>query len=215
MMKPKIPTTLLISLGCVVVAGLAVGSLLESRSDPLRQLGAEETEEAQSPAARAQQLGRGLSSPWPWGDSPVAFGQRVPLEVATTFLRTCLCPLLPPSGPASPEHVDNAWASPDGVVVLEFDNGIKLAAAPDTELTASTWISAAQENIALIGAGRMVIVRDTQGLAYDIDDTNPESVPSVKWVEGHALITVAGHGPQAVDDLIVFADQLANPQVPE
>jgi hypothetical protein len=130
-------------------------------------------------------------------------------------MRTCLCPLLPASGPASPEHVDTAWANPDGVVALEFDSGVKLAVVPDSELVARTWISGAEASISGDGWGRMVTLRDTQGLAYDRDQAHPQAIPSVKWVEGHALMTVAGHGPQVVDDLLGFAEGLAfDPQDP-
>lgn len=211
MMKPKTPHTLLI-VGFVVVAALAVGSFLGSRSHPLRQPEeAEEAKKAKSPASTVQ--GQGFSRPWPWGDAPIAYGKRVPLEVSTTYMRMCLCPLLPESGPASPEHVDTAWANQDGVVALEFDSGIKLAVAPDSELVVSTWISVAQASVAEEKWGRMVPLRGTQGMAYDRDEAHPDAIPSVKWVEGHALITVAGHGPQVVDDLVLFAENLTNPQI--
>lgn len=132
----------------------------------------------------------------------------MPLEVATSYLEECLCPLPSDLGPGSPSHVETAWANNDGVVALEFESGIWLATAPDSLIRADKWIANAREAIAMDGWGRLVRVRNTQGIAQERDEAYAGMVPSITWVEGAALITLAGHGPQTVDDLLVFAEGL-------
>lgn len=213
--KLRVATTLLMILSVTAVSGLAVSSILVSRSHPLRQMVAEEQGKTQATGPKAQEQRQDRSIPWPWGDSPVAYGKRVPLAVATTFLRACLCPLLPESGPASPEHVDNSWANQDGVVVLEFDSGITLAASPDPTIRADQWVANAEAGIAEDGWGRIVALRDTQAVGQNRDEAYEGMVPSLTWVEGNALITVASHGPQNVAELVLFSESLPYAQTPE
>lgn len=206
--RAKVLAGLLISMGVVVLGGWSLlGSLPDMGSQPGKT---ENTKSGRFPPSRApqDQESEERSVSWPWGDSPVAYGSQVPLEVATSYLRKCLCPLLPDTGPGSPAHVQTAWANHDGVVVLEFYSGISLATAPDRLIRADQWIAHAYAGIAADGWGRLAPLRKTQGVAQNKDEAYDGTVPSITWVEGAALITVAGHGPQVVDDLLAFAESL-------
>lgn len=126
----------------------------------------------------------------------------ISLEAAKAFASACLCPWLPVSGPASPEHVAKAWYdSSFNALALEFNTNLLVTFHPDSRTTAE-FVAADQDMITDGIPIQFVPVRGTTASTIVPNVDGRRSPSSIAWREGLDRITIYGMSAQSVNDLI-------------
>jgi Family of unknown function (DUF6281) len=153
--------------------------------------------------------GPGVSGPSvQGGENPLGSGGEISLETATSLIRRCLCPQLPPSGPLSLERVEAAWTDSSGQLVLEYDDGIRLYYVPD-ERTEDTYVADWKQAISDGWPGTIIPLRQTGAAAAERDFEGPAPGPAVvTWLEGPYHLSMHGDGGQGLAELIQLAESL-------
>ena len=154
-------------------------------------------------------FGPGVSGPSvQGGENPLGSGGEISLETATSLIRRCFCPQLPPSGPLSLERVEAAWTDSSGQLVLEYDNGIRLYYVPD-ERTEGRYLADWKQSISEGWPGTIIPLRQTRVVAAERDYEGPAPGPAVvHWLEGPYHLAMHGDGGQRLAELIEFAESL-------
>jgi hypothetical protein len=126
----------------------------------------------------------------------------ISLEAAKAFASACLCPWLPASGPASPEHVTKAWYdSGFNALALEFNTNLLFTFHPDSR-TSAEFVAADQVMVADGIPIQFVSVRGTTASTIVPNVDGRGSPSSVTWREGLDRITIYGMSAQSVNDLL-------------
>jgi hypothetical protein len=199
--KPR--PTLAPILAVLVVGGAYAFSQLSAENSS-GGVGAQGRPESDSQPTRRSAEGAKKTVPFIESEGPLFQGEKIPLEVATTLLRECSCPQLPTTGPASPEHVSEAWLDPQlGKVALVFDNQVTIIVTPGDE-TREEFVAGRQEMIdAGDWVGHFLPLRNTTAAGSDIGENS--RLATLHWVEG-ALISMYGEGAQTLTDLAAIAE---------
>jgi hypothetical protein len=171
-------------------------------------VGAQARLEPDSQPTRQSAEGAKKTVPFIESEGPLIRAQRIPLEVATTLLRECGCPQLPTTGPASPEHVTEAWLDPElGKVALVFDNQLTMIFTPDGE-TGEEFVVGWQDMIdAGDWVGHFLPLRNTTAAGADIGENQGSRLATLHWVEGADLISMYSEA-QTLADLTSIAESL-------
>jgi hypothetical protein len=140
-------------------------------------------------------------------EGPLFRGEKIPLEVATILLRECRCPQLPSTGPASSEHVVQAWFDRGlGKVALEFDNRLTMIFSHDGG-TPEEFVAGVQAMIDTSEwVGHFVPLRGTTAAGTDILENG--RIATLGWIEGADIINLYGEGGQTLAELISVAESL-------
>jgi hypothetical protein len=153
--------------------------------------------------------GPGVSGPSvQGGENPLGSGGEISLETATSLIRRCSCPQLPPSGPLSLERVEAAWTDSSGQLLLEYDDGVRLYYVPDGR-TEDTYVADWTQAISDGWPGTIIPLRQTGAAAAERDEEGPAPHSAVvTWLEGPYHLAMHGDGGQSLAELIQLAESL-------
>jgi predicted RNase H-like HicB family nuclease len=142
------------------------------------------------------------------GENPLGSGGEISLETATSLIRRCSCPQLPPSGPLSLERVEAAWTDSSGQLLLEYDDGVRLYYVPDGR-TEDTYVADWTQAISDGWPGTIIPLRQTGAAAAERDEEGPAPHSAVvTWLEGPYHLAMHGDGGQSLAELIQLAESL-------
>ena len=205
--RPMIKTIRL-SIGAIL--GFVGALILAPGAEPRADLSTASWDGA--PRAELAPVGRNFTLAWEGPLGPTA--TIVPPASAMQFVSLTGAPGLPPSGPASQGHVEDAWLDPGSQsAAFNFDSGIEIIYYPDDR----SHLQFHGQYVETINEGTergafFTVARGLQVPAREPDGTEPSVI---SWIERGYLIDIYGHESQSVSDLVDIANHMEKSPVPE
>lgn len=139
-------------------------------------------------------------------DNPLGVGGEISLKDLQQVTKGCGVCTLPKTGADSLETVIHAWYRSDGIVAVDFADGLEVTFEPDPR-TNDEYLTDTQDLLMEDKLYSFIELRGLKVLAHESGGSEL-SPATLAWIEDGYRVAVMGLGGQELSDLVAFATQL-------